>query len=73
MKRLKELRMAKGYTQVMFAGMLGVTQGTLASREAGTYMPTADKLPLIADALGCSIDALYGREPAGELRKEEPA
>lgn len=73
MKRLKELRMAKGYTQVMFAGMLGVTQGTLASWEAGTYMPTADKLPLIADALGCSIDALYGREPAGELRKEEPA
>lgn len=66
MKRLKELRTAKGYTQVAFAEILGVTQGTLASWETGIYMPTADKLPLIADALGCSIDALYGREPPGD-------
>lgn len=29
-------------------------------------MPSAAKLPLLAEVLGCSIDELFGRSPPGE-------
>lgn len=51
------------------AESLGVRQSTVAMWENEHNMPSATMLPRLADALGCSIDALYGREPPGE----EPA
>ena len=40
--------------------------------ENGSILPNAAKLPELADALGCSIDALYGREfPGPERTKRE--
>ena len=65
MKCLKELRTAKGYTQTKLACELGVGQSTVAEWESGAAMPNASKLPELADGLGCTIDALYGREPPG--------
>lgn len=73
MKRLKELREQRDMLQGELAAAVGVSRSTVAMWESGAIMPGADKLPKLADALGCSIDALYGREPTGELRKEEPA
>lgn len=66
MKRLKTLREQKGMKQDELAQSVGVSRSTVAMWESGAIMPGADKLPLIADALGCSIDALYGREPSGD-------
>ena len=40
--------------------------------EVGMARPSAEKLPLLADLLRCSIDALYGREfPGPERTKRE--
>ena len=60
--KFKELRKGKGLTQSGLAKLLGVEQATVAMWEVGTNNPTADKLPKIAEILGCTIDDLFGRE-----------
>ena len=62
MKGLKPIRMARGYTQVVLATKLNVSQSTVAEWESGAIFPSGSKVPEIADALECSIDARYGRE-----------
>lgn len=63
MTGLKEIRLRRGLTQTDLAAKLGVTQSVVAMWERGAVMPAASKLPELADALNCSIDALYGRDP----------
>lgn len=58
---IKKLREKANIGQKRLADAAGVTQGAIAKWETGAALPRADKLPLIADTLGCSIDALYGR------------
>lgn len=58
---LRELRKERGLTQVQLAEMMSVTQGAVSGWESGTALPQASQLPRLADLLGCSIDALYGR------------
>lgn len=65
MKGLKEIRLRCGLTQADLAAKLGVTQSAVAMWERGAVMPAASKIPELANALNCSIDALYGREPPG--------
>lgn len=65
MKGLKSIRTKNELTQTELAKQLGVTQSTVAMWESGTVMPTGAMIPQIADVLGCTIDALYGREPPG--------
>lgn len=60
MKGMATCRKAAGLTQVAFAAAIGVSQSSVAAWEAGVSYPSADKLPVIAKTLGCSIDALYG-------------
>ncbi len=60
MKGMATCRKAAGLTQAAFAEAIGVSQAAVACWEAGTKFPSADKLPVIAKTLGCSIDALYG-------------
>ena len=62
--KIKEMRNAAGLRQVDLAEKLGVTQSTVCSWETGAAMPQASLLPKLADALGCTIDALFGREQA---------
>ena len=59
--RIKELRETMGLTRVQLADRLGVTVVAVRKWETGLSMPSAEKLPILADLLGCSIDALYGR------------
>ena len=59
MNGLEARRKAAGLTQVTLAQALGVSQSSIAAWEAGSYYPTADKLPASAAALGCTIDDLY--------------
>ena len=62
MEAIKKLRMEREMTQTDLAAAIGVTQSVVAMWERGAVMPAAGKLPDIADALGCSIDALFGRD-----------
>ena len=44
--RLKEARMAKGYSQAELAALVGVSRNTISSIETGQFNPTA-KLALV--------------------------
>ena len=59
---IKELRIAAGLRQVDLAEKMGVTQSTVCSWETGAAMPQASLRPKLADVLGCTIDALFGRD-----------
>ena len=69
MLKIKERRQKAGISQAKLAEKLHVLQSTVAMWETGRNMPSADKLPAMAAALGCSIDALF--EPASDEVKEE--
>ena len=60
--RIKEIREAAGLTRIQVADRLGVTVVAVRKWETGLAMPNADKQPAQADLLGCTIDALYGRD-----------
>lgn len=61
--KIKELRQARGLYQIQVAQAAGVTPQAVCRWEAGVAVPSTDKLPLLADLFGCTIDELYGREP----------
>ncbi|MEF2691666.1 MAG: helix-turn-helix transcriptional regulator [Eubacteriales bacterium] len=62
MRRIKELRLAKGVRQVDMAAYFHVSQPTIVSWEAdGTY-PPCRLMPDIAIYLGCTLDDLYKGE-----------
>lgn len=73
MKGLKAIRVALGYTQVVLAAKLNVSQSTVAEWESGATFPSGSKVPEIADVLECTIDALYGREPPEETNSQVSA
>lgn len=64
---LKCCRMAAGLTQKAAAEKIGVAPPTLRQWEQGRHWPSAYFLPLMAEAYGCSIEALY----LGARRREE--
>jgi putative transcriptional regulator len=75
--RLRELRAAAGLTQAELAERAGVLVTDVSRYETGARTPGLRVAGQLADALGCSLDAL--REPAeGEKRgrgrpKKNPA
>ena len=60
--KIKELRQAAGMTQMELAEKVKVNQTAVSQWERGSALPACDKLPELADALRCTIDALFGRE-----------
>lgn len=60
--KIKELRQAAGLSQAELAEQVKVNQTAVSQWERGTSLPACDKLPELADVLGCTIDALFGRE-----------
>lgn len=62
MKNLKLLREQKNLSAKDVAVSLNVTPQAVGKWERNESMPRADQLPKLADLLGCTIDALYGRE-----------
>lgn len=60
-QQIKKFRSEKGYTQEKLGQLVGVTTQAVSKWERGS-MPDAEIIPLIAQALGVSIEALYGPE-----------
>lgn len=59
--QIKKYRIEKDITQEKLGQLIGVTTQAVSRWERGG-MPDAEILPHLADALGVSIDALFGRE-----------
>lgn len=62
MKRIKELRQAKGLRQVDMAAHFGVGQTAIVKWESEGLYPPSRLLPAIAEYLGCTLDDLYKTE-----------
>jgi transcriptional regulator with XRE-family HTH domain len=67
--RLANLRKAAGITQTALAIEIGISQRMMAYYESPTAYPPANLLPLIANALGVSVDALLGVESSKRRTK----
>lgn len=67
---IRAKRKAAGMTLDQLADRLHVTRQAVCRWESGDAIPTADRLPEIAAALGCSIDELY--KDYTETKEETP-
>lgn len=47
---------------MQLAEKMHTDRSTIAKWETGVAMPSAAKLPLLAEVLGCTIDELFGRD-----------
>lgn len=66
--KIRELREEKELTMAQVADALNVSKMAVYKWEKNIAFPGADKLPVLADLFGCTIDALYGREPPRAAR-----
>ena len=57
----RPLRESKGLSQRKLAEDIGVSPGAVAQWELGATTPTTANLVALANVLGCSMDALFGR------------
>lgn len=64
MEHIRTCREAAGLNQTELAKKLGVAPSAVSVFEMPGRYPDARRLPAIADALDCTIDALYGRRPS---------
>lgn len=64
MTAIKNLRIKKGISQDALAKLLGTTQAAVAMWETGARMPRADKLPRLAEVLGCTVSDLFAKAEA---------
>lgn len=67
---IRRYREANKLSQREVADATGVDVSTVTKWEAGVAYPRAKHLPVLADLFGCTIDALYGREPPGEREQD---
>lgn len=60
MKKIKELREKLNMTQQELAEKIGLTTGeAICQYESEKRIPSADKIPLLAEALNCEISDLF--------------
>ena len=62
MKKIRELRKAKGVREVDMAAHFHVVQSTIVSWESEKTFPPCRLMPAIAEYLGCTLDDLYKGE-----------
>lgn len=72
-ERIARLRKESHITQVQLAETLGVAQSTINAYEAGQRRVPVSALPILAKALGVSLDELLGEETSAAARKRGPA
>lgn len=61
-KRLRHMRMKRGFTQQRLADILDIALRSYQCYETGTRTPSYNLLVLIADTLDVSLDYLLGRD-----------
>lgn len=61
-KRLRQMRMKRGFTQQRLADTLEIALRSYQCYETGTRTPCYDLLIRIADVLDVSLDYLMGRD-----------
>ena len=61
-KRLRQMRMKRGFTQQRLADTLDIALRSYQCYETGTRTPCYDLLIAIADILDVSLDYLLGRD-----------
>lgn len=66
METIKALRLNAGLSQVELAEKLCVTQATVSQWESGRILPSTEKLPKIAEILGCNIADLFEKKECKE-------
>lgn len=69
MKEIRRRRREMDMTQEELARRVGVTQSAVGKWETGDCAPTVAKLVAVADALGCTVDALIGKEGEADADK----
>ncbi|MGV6821090.1 MAG: helix-turn-helix transcriptional regulator [Parvularcula sp.] len=57
--RIRDLREAKGITQIQLADAIGMTRQTVAAIEKGKYSPSLEAAFRIASVLGVSITEVF--------------
>lgn len=73
---IRALRNARGLTLTELARRCDVSIASVHQWEVGITFPSADKLPIIAAILGCTIDDLYDMAAYGDtimLYDDEPS
>lgn len=60
--RLRGMRCERRLTQAELASMAGVNRVMVWNWEHGINFPTLSNAMAVADALGCTLDQLAGRE-----------
>ncbi len=63
-KRIHDLRVAQGYSQVALAKRLGVSKQAVSNWENDNIQPSIEMLIRLADLFSVSTDYLLGREAA---------
>ena len=66
-QRIRELRLAFGWSQVELAGRLGVSKQTVSNWENDNIQPSIEMLIRIAKTFGVTTDYLVGMEDAVRL------
>lgn len=67
--RLREIRRAKGISQLKLAMDLNTTQNTISRYETGEREPGINELIKLADYFNISVDYLIGRTDNPKLQK----
>jgi DNA-binding XRE family transcriptional regulator len=58
--KFRDIRIKEGLTQEDFAETIGVTRSYVAGVEQGKFIPSADKIALVAKLYKVSIDVIFG-------------
>lgn len=61
-EKIKELRLARGITQVELASSLSVTKQSVSNWENNNIMPSIEILLQLSDFFGVSTDYMLGKE-----------
>ena len=62
LNKLREIRKARGMTQIQLAHNTGINRVTIARYETAKIWPTLRNAEKLADALGVTINVLLGKE-----------
>lgn len=72
-ERLRELRESRGLRQSDIADAIGISSVMIVNYEKGVKSPQIEKLKLLADFFGVTVDYLLGNESSvNELEEEFP-